>query len=104
MEILTKSENLFLLSAVSAWEISIKFSLKKLQLSILPAQLISDATLKMNLNNLPITNQHALATSQLPLHHRDPFDRMLIAQAKCEEVPILTPDQHFKLYDVEVVW
>lgn len=104
LEILTKSESLLLLSAASTWEISIKFSLKKLQLSISPEQLISEATLKMNLNNLPITNQHALATSQLPFHHKDPFDRLLIAQAQVENIPILTPDTSFSKYPVEVIW
>ncbi len=104
LEILVKSEGDLLFSAVSTWEIAIKYSLGKLQLSISPEQLISEATLKMKLTHLPITNQHTLQTITLPFHHKDPFDRLLIAQAQVENIPILTPDTIFKKYPVDVVW
>jgi PIN domain nuclease of toxin-antitoxin system len=53
---------------------------------------------------LPIRYEHILQLEKLPLHHGDPFDRLLIAQAKAENLPILTADKMFKLYDVTVIW
>jgi len=53
---------------------------------------------------LPITHSHTLAVSELPAHHSDPFDRLLIAQAQAEDMAILTADRAFRLYDVQIVW
>ena len=53
---------------------------------------------------LAITHAHALAVSDLPLHHNDPFDRLLIGQARAEGMVILTADHAFELYEVEVLW
>ena len=104
LDILVKSEGEFLLSAASTWETSIKYSLGRLQLSIPPEQFILEATVKMKLAHLPITSQHTLQTINLPFHHKDPFDRLLIAQAQIENIPILTPDEVFKKYQIDVVW
>jgi PIN domain nuclease of toxin-antitoxin system len=53
---------------------------------------------------LDITHRHALAVSELPMHHQDPFDRMLIAQAKIERMKLLTTDRKFEKYAVEIFW
>lgn len=53
---------------------------------------------------LPITHDHCTRLSSLPLHHRDPFDRMLVAQAQGEKIPILSADPKLSQYDVEVLW
>lgn len=53
---------------------------------------------------LPIQLSHALQVFRLPLHHTDPFDRLLIAQSQLESVPILTADSQFQAYEVEVIW
>lgn len=104
LEILVKSEDELLLSAISTWEIVIKYSIKKLNLEISPEKLISEATTKMNLNHLPVTSRHALQAVNLPFHHKDPFDRLLVAQAQAEGLSILSPDVEMKKYDVEVIW
>jgi len=86
-------------SAVTAWEIAIKRASGKLDSpSDLEAAL--DAS---GLAQLPITVEHALATEVLPFHHRDPFDRMLIAQASVEGLTIVTRDARFAAYRVAVL-
>ncbi len=87
-------------SAVNIWEIAIKRSIGKLDA---PGDLIERAD-KVGAELLPITPRHALATGELPFHHRDPFDRLLIAQAQLEGCAIVTGDRAFPPYDVPVVW
>lgn len=86
-------------SAVVAWEIAIKRGLGKLTA---PADLIQ-AIQACGFQELPVTAPHALATESLPLHHRDPFDRMLIAQAKCEGAAIVSRDANIPLYGVATI-
>ena len=88
------------LSPVTLWEIAIKQSLGKLPGPTDLAERVRDAELR----ELPIRHDHAIAAGRLPLIHRDPFDRMLIAQALVEEIPILTVDGRFQRYGVEVIW
>jgi len=92
------------LSAVSAWEISIKWALGKLHLPEPPAVLVSKTMVAQGLRPLTITHAHSLAVSDLPRHHTDPFDRLLIAQAQMEGMTILTADRTFDRYDVKVLW
>jgi len=92
------------LSAVSSWEISIKWALGKLRLPLPPARLVPESVARQGIRPLPVTHTHALGVSDLPLHHRDPFDRLLIAQAQAEEMAILTADRAFGRYRVEVFW
>jgi PIN domain nuclease of toxin-antitoxin system len=87
-------------STVSVWEIAIKRSIGKLQAPDDVIERIDEAGARI----LTITPQHAHATGELPLHHRDPFDRLLIAQAQLEGCAILTGDRAFSAYDVPVVW
>jgi PIN domain nuclease of toxin-antitoxin system len=87
-------------SAVNVWEIAIKRSIGKLTA---PEDLIERAD-EMGAELLAITPRHAQATAALPLHHRDPFDRLLIAQAKLEGCAIVTADGAFAAYGVPIVW
>jgi PIN domain nuclease of toxin-antitoxin system len=87
-------------SAVSVWEIAIKRSNGKLRA---PDDLI-ERIVEAGAQTLAITPRHALATGALPFHHRDPFDRLLIAQAQLEGCAIVTGDRAFTAYDVPVVW
>jgi PIN domain nuclease of toxin-antitoxin system len=91
-------------SAASAWELSIKARLGKLRLPGPPAQCIPAFMAKQGLRPLPVTHLHALKVYDLPLHHPDPFDRLIIAQAITEEMTVLTSDRDFRKYAVDVVW
>jgi PIN domain nuclease of toxin-antitoxin system len=86
-------------SAASAWEISIKSSLGKLEV---PDDL-EDQLARHRFKPLPITVSHALAAGSLPRHHDDPFDRMLVAQARLEGLTLVTRDSRIALYGVPVV-
>ncbi|MEO8028017.1 MAG: type II toxin-antitoxin system VapC family toxin [Bryobacteraceae bacterium] len=91
-------------SAASLWEIVIKVGLKKLELGAPPETvfpLILDA---LHARLLPIALDHLYELSRLPRLHGDPFDRLLIAQAMTEQLPIVTMDQEFARYPVPVVW
>jgi PIN domain nuclease of toxin-antitoxin system len=92
------------LSAASSWEIAIKFALGSLALPKPPLQFIPQAMRALTLRSLDITHLHSVAAGELPRHHRDPFDRMLIAQARVETMVLLTADTAFRKYDVETVF
>jgi len=92
------------LSLVSLWEIQIKSSLGKLPLTLPLREIVLDQQAQCNLRLLPITPAHIFALESLPLHHNDPFDRLLIAQAISEGLPLASIDSQFSLYAVPVVW
>jgi len=96
--------NELFLSAASAWEIAIKFATGKLRLPQPPAAFIAQRMVEDRMVALPILHAHALRAGELPLHHRDPFDRLLIAQAQIEGLTVLTADRQFASYDVPVHW
>lgn len=98
-EVITNPENFIFVSAVSAWEISIKQFLGKL---IAPNNL-AEALRFSRLEVLAITLAHGIKVADLPMYHKDPFDRMLIAQALVEGLKIITVDQKFKFYDVSLL-
>lgn len=91
--------NLIFVSAVTAWEISIKKALGKLQ----SPNDLEDALLTNSFQALPITISHALLAGQLPMHHDDPFDRLLIAQSKIEGLTLITRDKKQMLYDIQTI-
>jgi PIN domain nuclease of toxin-antitoxin system len=92
-------ENLVFVSTVTAWEISIKSSLGKLR-----APNDYETELEVHrLQALPILNSHALAVKNLPFHHQDPFDRLLVAQAQLERLTLVTHDERIKLYGVSIL-
>lgn len=92
-----------LLSAVSSWEIAIKYALGRLPLPEPPERYVPERIHQSGVEPLTIDHSHALRVSVLEPHHRDPFDRLLIAQAQVERVPLLTADRVFALYDVEII-
>jgi PIN domain nuclease of toxin-antitoxin system len=89
-----------IVSAVSVWEIAIKRSTGKLRAPEDIVERIEEAGTEL----LAITARHAHAVAALPFHHRDPFDRLLIAQAQLERCAIVSGDGAFPAYDVPVVW
>jgi PIN domain nuclease of toxin-antitoxin system len=91
-------------SAASAWEVSIKAGLGKLHLPSSPAQCVPAFMAKQGLRPLPVTHLHAVKVYDLPPHHHDPFDRLIIAQAITEEMTVLTADRAFEKYNVDVLW
>ncbi|MGC1414066.1 MAG: type II toxin-antitoxin system VapC family toxin [Candidatus Acidiferrum sp.] len=92
------------LSAVSPWEMAIKAATGRLVLPERTSQVIERATRLMSLKALDITHVHALAVEGLPNHHRDPFDRMLIAQASVERMILLTADRIFEDYGIDIIF
>jgi PIN domain nuclease of toxin-antitoxin system len=103
LRIVETTTNELVLSAVSAWEIGIKRGLGRLELPGAPETVVPDLMLRSGVEALAISHAHALRAGALPAHHRDPFDRLLIAQAQIEHLPILTSDKQMVLYDVEVI-
>ncbi|OIN82708.1 twitching motility protein PilT [Mycobacterium malmoense] len=102
-EIVQDARNSVLLSAASAWEIAIKYRLGKLPLPEAPASYLPDRMRRSGTSPLPVDHAHALRTAELPDHHRDPFDRLLIAQAQLLDLTIMTADEQLSAYDVAVV-
>jgi PIN domain nuclease of toxin-antitoxin system len=95
-------DNALELSAVSVTEIAIKAASGKLAFS---AMILRKAMDDLGIRILPYTSDHAFGMFGLSLHHNDPFDRQIIAQALCEDIPVVTPDDKFRLYEgITVVW
>ena len=103
-EILERGEEEIYLSAVTSWEISIKMRVGKLNFAGAPAHHVPRFMAKQGLRPLSVTHSHAAKVYDLPAHHRDPFDRMLIAQALVEDMVILTSDRYFSKYPANLVW
>jgi PIN domain nuclease of toxin-antitoxin system len=100
--VLRNPRNSLELSSISLAEIAIKASVGKLRL---PAMTARQAIQDLDLHILPFSGEHAFELYQLPLHHGDPFDRQIIAQALCEEIPVVTPDETFGLYQgLKILW
>jgi PIN domain nuclease of toxin-antitoxin system len=93
-------DNDIAVSVTSLWEITIKRTLGKLRF----LQDFEEVLAEEGFDLLPIGYRHLRALADLPLHHRDPFDRLLIAQALAERVPIATADRSFAVYGVELLW
>ena len=102
--VIRRSESNLYVSAASIWEMVIKIRVGKLELPDPPLSFIEDQLKINHLNLLPITHGHAMNVHYLPLLHRDPFDRMLVAQARSENIPILSGDTEISKYDVEIIW
>ena len=97
-------ENILLLSLASVWEMQVKHQLGKLTLRLPLPDLIAEQQQVNNIQLLPIELNHIWMLEHLANHHRDPFDRLLIAQAIAEDVSILSNDGLFDLYPVERLW
>lgn len=96
------TEDPLFLSAASAWEMAIKSQIGKLELSEPVVEFTRKQLAANDIQSLDITTEHALSVFTLPMLHKDPFDRLLIAQAKVEDMIIITDDQLIKRYDVRV--
>lgn len=103
LEQLRDGETTLMLSAASSWEIAIKWALGRLLLPELPEGYIPDRMRRLRILGLAVSHAHVLRTSTLDPHHRDPFDRLLVAQAQLEELTIVTVDHAFDAYDVRTV-
>jgi PIN domain nuclease of toxin-antitoxin system len=96
--------NTVLLSVVSVWEMQIKSQLGKLKLSVPLAEVVETQRQTNNIEVMSITLAHVLALENLPTPHKDPFDRLLIAQANVEDAVLVSDDPIFEEYPVKVVW
>jgi PIN domain nuclease of toxin-antitoxin system len=101
---ITDPANDLLLSAGTIWEIAIKVGLAKLSLSQPYRQWLSQAITDLRTIILPVTVEYADVQARLPHHHRDPFDRLLVAQAIVENVPLVSKDDIFDQYGITRVW
>ncbi len=97
-------ENELLVSVASLWEIQIKLQLGKLELNKPLAELVSGQQEINKIDILDVKLEHILALAKLPPHHKDPFDRLLIAQTDIEEAILVSKDQIFTEYEVKLVW
>ncbi len=102
--IIKKATNEIFLSAVSAWEIAIKTQLGRLQIEEEVGPFILSELAKNTFLSLPITIPHAAYVTKLPDIHKDPFDRMLVAQSNVEDMTLISGDQSIRRYQVEVAW
>jgi PIN domain nuclease of toxin-antitoxin system len=93
-----------LVSLASCWEMAIKVRIGKLQLGEPSATFLPREITRNNFELLPIELRHAAAVESLPLHHRDPFDRMLIAQARVEQIPLISADTIIDQYGIPRHW
>jgi len=96
---ISDSQNLVFVSAATAWEITIKKALGKLD----APDNLEEELAKHRFQPLPITISHALAVGELPRHHNDPFDRILVAQAKVEDLTLVTRDENLTKYDIPFI-
>ena len=102
--IISDAGNTILLSTASFWEMSIKIQLGKLSLADNSLKFIENQVVINNFEHLPISIAHTWSLQQLPVHHKDPFDRMLITQSRQNELPIITCDPAFDSYAVDCIW
>ena len=104
LELMGDSQNDLYWSAASTWEVAIKYALGRLPLPDAPTIFLPAELGKNRIVSLPIVDTHAFQAGLLPRHHRDPFDRMLVAQAQIETLGIVSNDTKIRLYNVNVYW
>lgn len=102
-EVVSDVRNALLVSSASLWELGIKYALGKIALPQGPAALWAEAQPLFGFQELPVTAEHALTAGALPPHHRDPFDRMLVAQSRCEGLTLVTADRALVPYGIELL-
>ena len=103
-QVLRSEENELYFSLVSLWEISIKMKLGRLNALGSSVEYIRDEMNTFGLELLPIRYEHVVQLERLPAHHGEPFDRLLIAQASFESLPIVTRDAEFAKYPIKTIW
>lgn len=92
------------LSVASIWEVGIKHAMGKLPLNAGVRALVDEAVRELRARVLPIEMNHVIEAAGLPMHHRDPFDRLLVAQARTEGLILVTLDEALRPYDVPLLW
>ena len=92
------------LSDASVFEIALKCSLGKMELPEPPREWIAHQLEIWGIQSLPISHEELFVSAELPWHHKDPFDRLIIATAQNSKLPIMTSDSLFSRYNVEVIW
>ena len=97
-------QNTLLLSVVSLWEMQIKLQLGKLKLALPLKEIVEGQRRTNNVEILPVTLEHVLGLENLPPYHKDPFDRLLVAQAIVEEAVLVSADPNIAKYPVQIVW
>jgi PIN domain nuclease of toxin-antitoxin system len=97
-------DNSLYLSIASLWEITIKLSLGKLDLQLSVDEMVESFLIPGGIEILQIETSHLSILRDLPLHHRDPFDRLIIAQAQAEKMTLISADGVFDLYGVDLRW
>src|SRR5437868_3051817 len=102
--VIEDQSNTIFFSAISALEIAIKFARRKLNLPAHPNEYVPSRVNANGMTHLAVYISHALRAGELPPHHKDPFDRLLIAQSQIEELPLMTADAVVAHYDVDVIW
>ena len=102
MSLLEDPTNDLFLSSASSWEIAIKYAIGKLPLPEPPSRYVPSRMMASGSRGLPVEHAHALQVAELPPHHRDPFDRLLVAQARVEKLVLVTVDRQLEQYDVEI--
>jgi PIN domain nuclease of toxin-antitoxin system len=103
-EVIADGQNEIFLSAATVWEIVLKAAKGRLILPEPPGTFISSRMRLYRFQTLPIQISHVVQVYELPLHHNDPFDRMLIAQSCVESLPLVTKDEEIKRYELEIIW
>jgi PIN domain nuclease of toxin-antitoxin system len=96
-------ENAVLVSAAVIWEIAIKTSIGRLEIAAGDVKRLPGLIEASGFDELPVLARHAAGVSELPWHHRDPFDRLLVAQARAESLMLVTMDPVMRAYDVQVL-
>lgn len=91
------------LSLASVWEITIKYTLGKLRLPAPPEAIFPSQLQELGVELVSISLDHVLQVGTLPHHHGDPFDRLIIAQAQLENLPVISSDRHFPVYGIQVI-
>ena len=104
MKIFLNTDNRLYFSIISLWEICIKKSLDKISLKNNWLDIIKQEMKTNSIQWLPVEVFHCAKVIELPFYHRDPFDRMLIAQAMTEDLSILSRDKRFSAYDIKCIW
>lgn len=103
LRLLADESNEVLLSAASSWEMAIKYRLGRLPLPEPPETYVPSRMRRSGTTPVPVEHAHALRVAELPDHHRDPFDRLIVAQAQLLSTPVVTADAQLSAYDVQVL-
>ena len=101
---LSDSSTAVLFSAASGWELAIKSSAGRLEVRGPLERFVTEELAANRMEVLPVALGHAMRVASLPWHHRDPFDRLLVAQALVERIPLVTADRALRRYGVEILW